>query len=67
MNKLPPKKVDLQGVKKQEGRFILQPSQENLNKSQIQADLATLQSGKTTTADLAAILARLLHRLLEAP
>ncbi|MCC6147781.1 MAG: hypothetical protein IT308_09460 [Anaerolineaceae bacterium] len=72
-NKLLPKKIELQSggvpghqkVKKQEGRLVLQPSQEKLNKSQAQADLAALQAGKTTTADLANILARLLQRLAE--
>lgn len=67
MTKLLPKKLDLQKVKKQEGRLILQPSQSQLNKSQAQADLALLQSGKTTPADLANILARTLQRLLEEP
>jgi len=67
MSKLLPKKVDLQKVKKQEGRLVLQPSQTKLNKSQTQADLTTLQAGKTSTAELTAILARLLQRLLEEP
>lgn len=67
MTKLLPKKLDLQKVKKQEGRLILQPSQSQLNKSQAQADLALLQSGKTSPADLANILARTLQRLLEEP
>lgn len=67
MSKLLPKIVDLQKVKKQEGRLVLQPSQAKLNKSQSQADLATLQSGKSTPSELANILARLLQRLLEEP
>lgn len=58
---------DLLNVKKQGGQFVLQPSQTTQTKSNLQADLAALQTGKASTADLAAILTRLLQHLLEEP
>lgn len=55
--------VELSKVEKKEGRFVLQISAQQLSKIQFAADLALLQSGKATSADLAAILARILNRL----
>jgi hypothetical protein len=57
------KAIEKPNVEKIEGRFVLQPTEIQVTRSQTASDLMLLQSGKVTTAEMAAILTRVLTRI----